>query len=173
MTNRTTQNAPEPAQSAPQGAGQPGEAPRRRPRLGLRRLMTWTIVWAAYLGAWHLWLGYLESQGVPHTLPVGMGFTVYVAILLLVRIRWGAERGAWIAVLGTLVALAGFVEVVIVMNSVTGQSSESIIEAQWILMPFSMLGIFLCGLGFLFAHTLAVAADWVDGLMPTKPPPED
>ena len=116
-----------------------------------------------------MWLMYLRNQGVPYTLPVGIGFTVYVAILLPVRIGLGAQRGAWIAVLGTFLVLACVAEISIVMNRLTGESSETIIESQWVLQPVLSLAVLVSAIGFLFAHALAVAVDWVDSLMQTKP----
>ena len=47
------------------------------------------------------------------------------------------------------------------MNGLTGQSSETIVESQWVLMLFFTPGVLLGALGFLFAHTLVVAVDWV------------
>ena len=144
--------------------------PQRRPlRFSLRRLISWTAVWAAYLVALHFWLVYLRNQGVPHTLPVGIGFTVYVAMLLPLRITLGAQRGAWIAVLGTFLVLACLAEISVVMNCWSGQSSETIIQSQWVLGLCFTPAILLSAIGYLFAHTLVVAVDWVDSLMQTKP----
>ena len=73
--------------------------PKRRPfQFSLRKTMLWTAVWSVYLGA---------VEWVEMPLPVAVGLTMYLALLLLVRINWGFGRSLRIAVsiTGLLVAL--------------------------------------------------------------------
>jgi hypothetical protein len=86
-------------------------APQRRPfQFSLRKLMLWTVAWAACLSALRLVPAYLSVLGVPNPLSVAVCLIIYLAIMFPIRIIWGAERGARIAVLGTCLVLAFAIE---------------------------------------------------------------
>ena len=82
--------------------------PQRRPlQFSLRKLMIWMAVWSAYLGILRcvgMWLPDLEEP----RLPQAMILTIYLAVLLAVRIKWGYKRGLTIAESITAILFACF-----------------------------------------------------------------
>lgn len=147
-------------------ASQAGESlveepkPQRRPfQFSLRKLMLWTAVWGLYLGVLRL---------VPMPLLAAVCLTVYLAILLPIRVRWGYARGLRIALAGTVLTLVGLAETCILVDHFTGRSPGNTADSQVVLSPAFFLGLLFAAVGFVFVHVLVVVVNWIDSLMETK-----
>ncbi len=125
--------------------------------------MLWTAVWAMYLGM-------LRFVRMP--LPFGVALTIYLAVLLAIRIKWGYKRGLRIAILGSVLVLACFVTTSFVVHLAMGQSTSRIADLSMMLWLSFCNGVFFGAFGFVFVHILVIAVDWIDSLMRTKTPPD-
>ena len=75
--------------------------PQRRPfQFSLRKALLWTAVWSVYLD-WVRWAGMLLSTAV--------SVTLCLVALLVVRIKWGFDRGFLITLVITGLAVASLV----------------------------------------------------------------
>lgn len=143
----------------------PDLTPQRRPvQFSLRKLMLWTVVLAACLSTHRPLLVYLGDLGVPNHKFVAVCLTVYLAALVPVRVIWGGERGAQIAVFGTFFVLALMVEIDIVING------YGIVDSVFVLVPVFFVALFLSAFGFLFVHVLVIGVDRIDGFFHRKSP---
>ncbi len=144
---------------------------RQRFQFSLRKLLLWTAVWAACLSTFRFMLRYFTALNIPDAMSLAVGLTIYLGVLLPIRIKWGSERGARIAVLGTVLALACWAEVTVAVDYLTGQSFGYLVEAQLaIAVLASITGLFLSAVGFVFVHILVTIVDWLDNVMRTKTP---
>jgi len=125
---------------------------QRRPfQFSLRKLMLWTAVWAIYLGF---------VRWVKMPLPLALILTIYLAGLVVLRIKWGYERGLQIAYLTSL-------GIGLLLGLVIGVL-ERIPEDSYAILP--LLGLLLGFVGFHLVHFAMRAVDWIDSLMETKTP---
>lgn len=99
--------------------------------------MLWTVVFAVCLSAQHLVLVCFKFFRIPNPQFVAVCLAMYLVILVPIRIIWGAERGAGIAILGTFFILALAVETDLV------GSGYGIADAVFVLIPVFVIGLFL------------------------------
>ncbi|MHB8901036.1 MAG: hypothetical protein ACYC6Y_19990 [Thermoguttaceae bacterium] len=137
-------------------------------QFSIRKLLLWAAIAVAYMGALRLLLNYLRSLGVPSPLSVGIGLTVYLILLMPIRIRWGYARGLRIAILASLLIVVCSAEVSIITKHLTGRATKTILESQGGMIPGIFLGLFLSAGAFTLAHALVVAVDWTDRMMQMK-----
>ncbi len=119
--------------------------------------MIWTAVWAMYLGIVRL-LGMW--------LPFALGLTIYLGVLLAIRVKWGYEPGLKIACVTMLGLCLGFG--CGVLEGIT--MGSTIYQHGYAILP--LLGLLVGFAGFFFVHGVVLAVDWFDDLMRTKTPPE-
>ena len=103
---------------------------------------------------------------------LAVGLTIYLGVLLPIRIKWGSERGARIAVLGTVLALACWAEVTVAVDYLTGQSFGYLVEAQLAIAVSCLHHRIVSGRGGFRScfHILVTIVDWLDNVMRTKTP---
>lgn len=138
--------------------------PQRRPfQFSLRKLLLWTAVWSA-------WLGFVRWSMIQ--LPIAVGLTIYLATILVVRVRWGYERSSRIAVPAAgVVAFCIAVPLLIPPWTNPAPSADKIlILILFITMMSCAIGTFVGLSSFLLVHAVVCAVDWLDNLMATKPP---
>jgi hypothetical protein len=114
-------------------------------------------------------LRYFTALNIPDAMPLALGLTIYLGILLPIRIKWGSERGARIAVVGTILALACWAEVTVAVEYPMVSSFEYAVQALRVLVGVCIIGFFPSAMGFIFVHILVTIVDWLDNLMQTKP----
>jgi hypothetical protein len=82
---------------------------QRRPfQFSLRKMLLWTAVWSVYLG-------FAQLLG----LPFALGLTIYLAILLAIRIKWGYRQGFFVAARVACLILICFGAPAIIMSFAT------------------------------------------------------
>ena len=103
--------------------------------------MLWTAVWSVYLGIVE-WVGMSV---------IGMGLTIYLATLLVIRFIWGCERGLRITVSLT----TGFAFVYIGVCLPRDAWDDPVVYQHIIVVPLG------CFIGYLWASgVLSVCASW-------------
>ncbi len=107
-------------------------------------------------------------------LPVAVGLTMYLALLLLVRINWGFGRSLRIAVsiTGLLVALC--LAAVVIVGPLIALTFPPYFDIFFVgLLVVCAIGIVFGVGGCLIVHGVVRAVDWLDNLMATKPPRDE
>ena len=133
---------------------------RCRFQFSLRKMMLWTAVWAIYLGIVRL-LGMW--------LPIAVCLTIYLAILLFLRLNWGQDRGVILAFRVTGLTLACVGATIIIWGFATGGFFAGFASVLFSI-AVCLLGLYLGLWGFLLVHAVASALDSIDNRMQTKTP---
>lgn len=136
---------------------------RRLFHFSLRKLLLWTAVWSVYLGI-------LEWVGIPPRDAVVL--TIYLGVILAVRLRWGVDRGSQrAAVVSRLFCIV--VAIAIIWEAPTKPSVNvfSLIISIVVAIPVGYLfAIPACLYGYVLVSLVVRAVDWLDNLMKTKTP---
>lgn len=136
---------------------------RRRFQFSLRKLMLWTAVWAAYLGL-------IRAAGLGP--PAAIALTVFLAVLFVIRLVWGYEKGLKIGALFAGIvpaAVGGFLIVhmciIVPFPSIPISTVGGIMAILGMLAVIFLIGTILGLYGFLLVHGVMKAVDRADALM--------
>lgn len=130
------------------------EQRQRRFQFSLRKLLLWMAVLAVYLGVLRL-----ITEAVSGTL-ITIG---WLAIIVAVRMKWGARRGSTVAVAGTGFCLSVIFVVL----------SHPLEEMIFGVLVGTLVGAVLGLLGSFVAERSLRFVDFLDRLMQTKTPHDD
>jgi hypothetical protein len=139
---------------------------RRRFQFSLRTLMLWMVVVAVYLAILRL----LNAGAV-----FAVSTTVWLAVLVVIRLKWGSERGAIVATLGagpSLTAIAGVgIGLLFWLNTPWSPEWPHLLAALAYVVVLCLLFGTLAGLStFLVVDLIVRFVNWLDRLMQTKMP---
>jgi hypothetical protein len=122
-------------------------------QFSLRKLMLWMTVWAVYLAFFVPWVG------VPLTVVVA----IYLAVIAVIRLKWGQRLGLPIAAVVTAVGWGCFG----LLHFLTGGGDSVLVEILvfvWFFATGSGGGLIAFGL----VHGLVYCVDSLDDWMRTR-----
>ncbi len=133
--------------------------PQRRPfQFSLRKLMLWMAVWALYLGM----LRWIEVR-----VEWASVVSIWLAVPLAIRAKWGFERGVVLAALATTLVWNCLQTVVVLQME---NSFDTPFKVFGLFPIICIMGLTLGLCGFVLVHSVAKAVDWFDDLVETKTP---
>jgi hypothetical protein len=136
---------------------------QRRFQFSLRKLLLWMAVLAVYLGVLRL-----------ITAPVSFTLITisWLAVIVAVRMKWGARRALAVAITGTALCLCVFLVAVAWIDA--GQFRPPLLGRIILVMPEGFLVGAFIGLCVSVVAELSLRfVDFLDGLMQTKTPHDD
>ena len=144
---------------------------QRRFQFSLRKLMLWMAVMAAWLSVLRL-----INAGVVLALVT----TLWLAVFVLVRLKWGTERGGIVATFATGIGVTAIVGVGIGLRfclriSTAGLPQWSDLLAALAALAFVVVGFLVLGTlaglyTFLVVDLIMRFVNWLDGLLQTETP---